>query len=239
MEVIKNFGLSFKLIKEDKVLLLLSLIPILIGLLFYGILGGWVFTSVIPWGNELIQSWLSIDWLGSFLGWIVKALITILFFFVINWTFFLVVSLLASPFNDLISARVERKMLGESLGNISDEFKGVFSKMIFTLGNELKKVLFILVLSLLSFGLSFFPLLSPLTIFLQAVLVAINFLDYSWSRHDLTIKECLNSYNQNFINNTLKGLIGVGLLAIPGINVISLPILVISFSINIRINKLS
>lgn len=234
MEVIKNFGLSFKLIKEDKVLLLLSFIPVLIGLLFYGILGGWVFTSVIPWGNELIQNWLSIDWLGSFLGWIVKALVTILFFFVINWTFFLVVSLLASPFNDLISARVERKMLGESLGNISDEFKGVFSKMIFTLGNELKKVLFILVLSLLSFGLSFFPLLSPLTIFLQAVLVAINFLDYSWSRNDFKIGECISNYRQNFINNTLCGLIGVGLLAVPGVNIIFLPVLVILFTLNFR-----
>ena len=51
------------MIKEDKVLLLLSVIPVLIGLTFYGLLGGWIFTSIIPWGNELVASWLSIDWL--------------------------------------------------------------------------------------------------------------------------------------------------------------------------------
>ena len=95
MDVLKNFTLSLKMMKEDKVLLGLSLIPVFIGLVFYGLLGGWIFTSVIPYGNEIVQGWLSIDWLGSILGWVFKALVTILFFFSVNWTFFLIVSLLA------------------------------------------------------------------------------------------------------------------------------------------------
>ena len=234
MDLIKNFLLSIKMLKEDKILLLLSFIPVLIGLTFYGFLGGWIFTAIIPWGNDIMQNWLSIDWLGVFLGWIIKALMTILFFFVINWTFFLVVSLLASPFNDLISSRVEKKLLNQELGNLSSEFSGFFSKMIFMITNEFKKVFIIILLSLMSLALSFFPLLSPLTIFFQAVLVAINFLDYNWSRHDLKLSECITNYKENFLNNTFTGLVGVGLLAIPGVNIISLPILVVIFTINFK-----
>ena len=54
-----------------------------------------------------------------------------------------------------------------------------------------------------------------MTIFLQAVLVAVNFLDYSWSRNDLSFGSCLHSYKSNFINNSVGGLLRVGLLAIP------------------------
>ena len=86
-----------------------------------------------------------------------KTLITILFFFAINWTFFLVVSLLASPFNDIISSRVEKKLLGQSLDGMGDEFNGFFSKIGFIIFNETKKVVFIIFLSLISLGLSFFP----------------------------------------------------------------------------------
>tara|TARA_B100000886_G_C20384856_1_gene475568 strand:- start:582 stop:1307 length:726 start_codon:yes stop_codon:yes gene_type:complete len=231
MTAFKNILMSFKMIMGDKVLLILSLIPVTIGLLFYGLLGGWIFTSIIPFGNELIQTWLSIDWLGSILGWIAKALITILFFFVINWTFFLVVSLLASPFNDLISARVERKLLNQDLGTLGASFDGVFKKIGFTLINESKKVFLIMILSLISLLLSFFPILSPVTILVQSILVAVNFLDYNWSRHDLNIKECFRSYKLSFVDNTISGLIGVGVLAIPGLNILSLPVLIVAFSI--------
>ena len=232
MAVINNLLVSIKMIKGDRVLLLLSLIPVLIGILFYGLLGGWVFSSVIPWANDLLQNWLSIEWLGAILGWIIKALMTILLFFVINWTFFLVVSLLASPFNDLISSRVEKKLMGVELGSIGSEFNGFFNKVIFILVNESKKVLIIMLLSLISLALSFFPLLSPLTIFLQAMLVAVNFLDYSWSRHDLKMSECARAYKEKFVENTLAGFIGVILLAIPGVNLVALPNLVVLFTIN-------
>ena len=234
MNVLSNFLLSFRMLKEDKILLFLSSIPVVIGLLFYGLLGGWIFSSIIPWGNELVQGWLSIDWLGSILGWVVKTLITILFFFAINWTFFLFVSLLASPFNDIISSRVEKKLLGKKLDGMGVEFNGLFSKIGFIFFNESKKVLFIILLSLISLGISFFPLLSPVTIFLQAMLVAVNFLDYSWSRNDLSFGQCQKNYRENFLTNTIGGLIGVGLLAIPGLNILSLPILVVFFTINFK-----
>jgi CysZ protein len=234
MEVVKNFLLSLKMIKEDRVLLLLSLIPVFIGLIFYGLLGGWIFTSVIPYGNEIVQGWLSIDWLGSILGWVFKALISLLFFFAVNWTFFLIVSLLASPFNDLISARVEKKLNNESTVGFGEEFTGFFRKIRFTLINEVKKFFLITILSIVSLTLSFFPLLSPVTIFLQATLVAINFLDYSWSRHNLSFGGCISDYRRNFFNNSIGGFIGGILLALPGVNIVCLPILVVFFSLSFK-----
>jgi len=61
--------------------------------------------------------------------------------------------------------------------------------------------------------------------------VAINFLDYKWSRHDLSFGDCITEFKNNFLNFTLAGLIVVGLLSIPGINIISLPVLVVVFSL--------
>ena len=232
MEIIKNFGLSFKMLKEDKVLLLLSLIPIFIGFIFYGLLGGWIFSSVIPWGNEIAMGWLSVDWLGSILGWLFKALVTILFFFSVNWTFFLIVSLLASPFNDVISSRVEKKIKGEDLSSISSEFSSILSKVRFVIFNESKKFIFILTLSMISLVLSFIPFLTPLSILLQAILVALNFLDYSWARNDYTVGMCFKNFKQSFLGNIIGGFIGIALLSVPGVNLMSLPVLVIYFSIN-------
>ena len=47
--VIKELFSSIKMIKEDKVLLFLSMMPVFIGVFLYAILGGWIYTSVIPW----------------------------------------------------------------------------------------------------------------------------------------------------------------------------------------------
>ena len=77
--LVRTFISSIKMIKEDKVLLLLSLVPILIGVLVYVGLGAWLYTSFIAAGSNWVQDKISLDWLGSFLSWVIKGLFFIIF----------------------------------------------------------------------------------------------------------------------------------------------------------------
>ena len=96
--VIKSFFQAMKMIKEDKVLLLLSLIPIIVGIGVYVALGSWLYTSFIPSGVEWVQDKVSLEWLGSFFSWIIKGLFFVLFGGLANYTFVLVVSLFCLAF---------------------------------------------------------------------------------------------------------------------------------------------
>ena len=78
-ECFKKFLLSFKMIKEDKVFYTISHSRFHRSCYFMEYLAAGFLHLLLPWGNELIESWLSIDWLGSIFGWIVKALIHFIF----------------------------------------------------------------------------------------------------------------------------------------------------------------
>ena len=100
---IKAIGRSFRVYKEDKIIILLSLIPIIIGLGFYYYLGSYFCGDLLTWGNDYVKTSVSSDHWGSVLTWIVTGLLTVALFFLVNFTFVLFVSIVASPFNDLIS----------------------------------------------------------------------------------------------------------------------------------------
>ena len=229
--VIKSFFSSLKMIKEDKVLLLLCMIPVFIGVLVYIGLGAWLYTSFIPIGVEWVQGKISLDWLGSFFSWVVKGLFFILFGGLANYTFVLVVSLFASPFNDMIVDRVMKKQEGID-PSLELSFKETFKRLPKTLINELKKISLIVVLSLFSLVLSFIPFLAVVSFFIQVVLLSVTFLDYYWSRKNLNFRECISDYKNNFVFNFLMGLIFFGLLLIPGGGVLFFPIILIGLREN-------
>ena len=92
----------------------------------------------------------------------------------------LMVNFLASPLYDLVSAAVERDLTGE-VKEIS-LWEGL--KL---MGEELKKVSFILVLSLLGFAVTFFiPIAGFLSLALTAFLLGWDFYDYPLARRGLS-----------------------------------------------------
>ena len=225
-KVLRTFVSSLKMIKEDKILLLLSLIPILIGALVYVGLGAWLYTSFIPAGTTWIQGLISLDWLGSFFSWVIKGLFFIIFGGLANYTFVLVVSLLASPFNDMIAERVMLKKKGEVL-SLESSFKETIQRLPKTFVNEAKKISLIISLSIFSLLLSFVPFLVILSFIIQVILLSVTFLDYYWSRKNLTLKECVFDYRKNFFFNFMIGLIFFGLLLIPGGGILFFSVLLI------------
>ena len=156
---------------------------------------------------------------------------SIIFIFLVNWTFVLVVSVISSPFNDFISERVE-KIKTESSDNSLNSLQNLLKDVFKTLFYEIKKVLFILFISLFVVLIDLFiPLLAPIGLFLSSLLMSSQLLDYSWSRHQYSLKECLTKLKSEWLIYSLSGFIFMILFSIPIFNLIFLPIGVVYYTL--------
>lgn len=215
-----SFGPSYKLILKDKVSLLLASIPVVIGCALYYFLGRAFFSSALSWGNQYIEQYLSNGTFGQIVYYLVVSILTIMLYFIINWTFVLILALIASPFNDILSSRIEKLVLNEKLPSFAGSFEGVISKILPTLLNEIKKIFFIVSLSIIALLLGYIPLLTPFSVLVTVVLLAIGFIDYSWSRHGLNLSNCRKDLRKNLLSYIVGGGFFMILVAIPIVNII-------------------
>ena len=219
------FKVSFGLIKGDKVALLLSLLPVIIGLVGLYFFSEWFFTDL----REQILRHFGVAQDGSrLLRGLVAALLAVLYYFIVNLLFVLVVSVVAAPFNDLLSARIGRK-LGEGSG-VSPSGK-FFQRAARVWFNELKKIVCIVALTALSLLLGFFPPLLPLSLVLSSLLLSAGFLDYSWSRHGLTLGACVRDVRKHFLAYGLSGFLFLFAFTIPVLNVFLIPYAVVYYTV--------
>jgi CysZ protein len=224
------FTTPLKILFGDKIILLFSMIPVAIGILLYYLFGHWIYGDILGHGKEWISQHVSSQGLNAMLFYTLVGILTIVLFFIINWTFVLIVSFLSSPFNDLISSRVEKRILGQNPPELKEGFLAMLKKIKKIFWNEFKKILLIAVLSLASVTLSFFPLLAPASLIISSWLMASTFLDYSWSRHELTFAQCLGDFRRGFLKNSILGIVFIFLMSIPVVNILALPIAVVSFT---------
>lgn len=217
---IQSFLPSFKLLWHDRVSTVLTLIPITMGLICYIYLGSTFFSTMMDWGQGVIQKNVSAGGFGTFLYYALGVFLAILTYFFVNFTFVLFISVIASPFNDLLSARVEKIHLKENLPSFAESFEGFGGKIFKTVFNELKKISFIIVLSILSFVMAYIPFLAPVSIFIAIVLLAIEFLDYSWSRREFSFLKCLRDLRKNILPYSIGGGFFFLLISIPVVNLL-------------------
>jgi CysZ protein len=215
---------AIRYILKDKINLLFTMIPLSIGSIIYFLMGKWMYGSVLGKGREIIQEKISQGGLGDFLYYIIMAIMTVVLFFVINWTFVLVVSIISSPFNDLISSRIEKIEKGEIPETLAQGFSKMFAKILFTILNETKKVIVIGFFTLFAIVLSFFPVLMPVSFIISAMLLSAQFVDYSWSRHDMKLGACFNDIRRNFFPYLAVGSIFILMVSIPIVNLVVPPL---------------
>lgn len=216
----KAIGPAYKLILKDKISLLLALIPILIGILLYIVAGKAFFSSALSYGNQYIEQYLSDGTFGQIVYYLVVSILTIMLYFVVNWTFVIILSLIASPFNDLLSSRIEKLVKGDDLPNFSSSMQGVFKNFLSTIINEIKKISFVVILSILAMLLGYIPLLTPISVIVTVLLLAISYLDYSWSRNEIPFSICRADVRKNLISYIFGGGIFMTIIAIPLLNII-------------------
>ena len=219
--LITAFGTSLGVYKKDKWITILSIVPILIGVLFFIFAGKFAYSKSLIYGDSLIKQYVTNDSMNIILYYLLVGVFTIILYFLVSYTFVLVVSIFASPFNDMISGRVENVLMGKPIEPIGDSFQTSFSKVRYIIFNEMKKVIFIVFVSLISLSLSFFPVFSIFSLILSAILLGVSFLDYSWSRHLLSFRQCLSDIKGNLIVYTLAGGGFLFLISIPVVNIIA------------------
>ena len=225
MRALVAFKTSFDLLKGDKVAILLSLLPVAIGLTGLYFFSEWFFTGL---RERILQYFGGVQESSYFLHGVVLALLAVFYYFVVNLLFVLMVSVVAAPFNDILSARIGKK-LGEDLNIVPS--KNFFQRAVWVWFNELKKIAYIVALTTFSFLLGFFPPLLPLSIVFSSLLLSISFLDYSWSRHGFTLKECIKDVRKHFWGYGISGFLFLFAFTIPVLNIFLVPYAVVYYTV--------
>jgi CysZ protein len=230
-KVLSTFSSTLDIFKKDKIILMFGFIPISIGLILYAFFGNWIITDIMIKIKNWIEGFISND-LGSILYYIIFFSISLIFLFIVNWTFVLVVSIISSPFNDIISERVESFKNKSDLEGLPQNLKKIFKNLLKNTMNEIKKVLLIFSLTMIILFVDIFiPFLAPLGLLLSALLLSSSFLDYSWSRHNTPFKNCVRELKNYFFIYSFSGAVFMFLFALPVINLFALPFGIVYYTL--------
>lgn len=223
MKVIKSVAPAISYICRDKINLLFAVIPVVIGIALFYSFGAAFYDWATAWGDQQVASLLEGSKWGTFINILFKGLLWAIILFSMNFTFVLLVSLIASPFNDLISRRVEKLASNIRPDSMGSSLSEMLKNLVKTLVNETKKILLILFLATIAFLLNFIPVLMPLSILISAILLATQFIDYSWSRHDMSFRDCIHDIRKNIFSYAIAGSAFMVLMSIPIVNLFMLP----------------
>lgn len=217
--VFKSFPVAFRMIFKDPVNFFLAIVPTLIALVLYCSLVVLAYKN-LNWVSSIFKDYVYTADYADFLAKILAAILIIFVFFVMSWTFIIIVGIIAAPFNSLLSSRIEKKLtshiqLSEDQAKAMEEMK---LGMLQTFKNEFKKLFFVILLGGLAFILNLFPIFYPVGMFLFALLFTIQFVDYSWSRHDMKFGSCLGDTLKNIFPYSFSGFLFILMIAIPIVN---------------------
>jgi CysZ protein len=217
-QIFKSLPIAISMITRDPVNLTLALIPSLLALMIYLISVVAIFRhseAVIG----IVARYVNTPETAGLIGKVLTGILIVFVFIIMSWTFILLVGIISAPFNSMLSSRIERKLAGEKLeGKGQKTFQQIVVSLGETFKNEFKKLFLIILLSMLALLLNLFPLFYPLGIFLVSLVMAIQFVDYSWSRHDWSFGACLKDTAKNLLSYGGSGFFFVLLITIPIIN---------------------
>jgi uncharacterized protein involved in cysteine biosynthesis len=219
---LKVLSLAIKAILRNPVNLMLALIPTFISLVIY--LGLIVFvSSYFAEISEFIQSYLPTSKLTGWIGKIFSFLFITFVIVVMSWTYILMVGIISTPFNSLLSSRIEASYLLTNLNQDKNTtIKLVLKGYYKTIKNEFWKIVIIITLSFIAVVFNIFPVFYPISIVMFSILMSVQFLDFSWSRHDLNFIDCMKDYGRSFLSYLSSGFVFLILMSIPIINSILL-----------------
>lgn len=215
--VMISFPLAVRTIFKDPINVMLFMIPTLIAIGIYILVGTFIVYNASTL-TDYVKLYMPHQMNSGFLTYVITAFLMFFFLMLMNWTYVILVGILASPFNDTLSARIEKKLAFQPLPNKEQTWKELFARIGNTFTNEFKKILFIVVLGALAFVMNYIPVLYPVALVLSSLLLAIQFIDYSWSRHNMNMRQCLIDLLKNFFPYTFMGFIFLLFVSVPIIN---------------------
>lgn len=154
--------------------------PLLINVVVFG-LGIFVLTNVVNWALSFLPSWL------QWLEWLLWPLFVIAAFAVVFYAFSMVANIIASPFNGLLSAAVERHLIDAPKSDQVIRFGDLLRELARTLYAELRKLSYFVMWAipcLLLFIIPGINLFAPFVWFaFGAWMLAIEYIDCPLGNH--------------------------------------------------------
>ncbi len=216
--VFKSLPLAVRMIVRDPINLTLALIPTVIALSLYILAIVGIFKNADYFG-VMIQNYIPDPQTAGWVGKLLTAIFIVFVFLIMSWTFVIIVGIISAPFNSMLSSRIESLLVGKPVGqNRKQTFSEIMSGIGRTFKDEFQKLFFILLLTMLAMLFNLFPLFYPVGLFILALLIAVQFVDYSWSRHELRFGGCARDVISNAIPYAGGGFIFLILITIPIIN---------------------
>ena len=213
-----SFPIALRMIFKDPINLLLAILPTLLAIALYMLTVFYVYSHSDQF-ISLFRGYIPTADQATLFAKILTVVIILFIFFFMSWTFVFVAGIIAAPFNSLLSARIEKSLVAHQVdADKKVAFQTVGQGIGKTFKNEIKKILLILCVAFVAFFLNLFPLLYPVGIFLVAVLIAVQFIDYSWSRHDMHFGSCLKDLMVNIFPYGASGFFFLLLVTVPIIN---------------------
>lgn len=216
---------SLKFMFTDKKILALSFAPVFIGIVCYFFIGRYIFTDLNSLGSEYLKQHFQRTTWPSYIFF---TLLSVFFIFLLNWTFFILVSIISSPFNQFISSLVADKYRVNVF--VDNSFLVQLKYLPKNLITEIVKMIFIFLFIFLSLVISF--LFPPLSFLITALVLALSFVDYSWSRNSFNLQMCFRDLSSNFLTYILGGSCFILLISIPFLNILFLPLAVVFFTVS-------
>lgn len=196
------------------------LIPLLVNVVVFaaGIAAGvaW-FEGFVAAMQARVPGWL------QWLDWVLWPLFVLLLLAVVFYGFSLVANLIAAPFNGLLAEKVERLLTGRSVDQGLD-LSRLLRELIPTLIDELRKILYALVLAVPFLLLLFVPLVGPILWFLYtAWVLTVQYMDYPMGNHGLRLADMRKRLKSHRLLSLGFGAAAAGMSLIPVLNFIVMP----------------
>ncbi len=207
-------------------------IPLLINSIVFGGALWWSKESLAPYiaswvdlGVGWLPDWL--DWMAALLGGVLWLVFGIAGLIVVFYTFTAMANLIASPFNGLLAEKVERLMTGQA----PDSGAPLWKEMAVAPAQELRKLLYFIVLALPMLLLFVIPVVNLAAPFLWALfsawMLCLQYVDYPMGNHGIRFKDQRQVMRRQRALAVGFGGVTLMLTLIPVLNFVAMPASVI------------
>lgn len=189
-----------------------------------------IFSLVIWFGSQWFDRFLD-KVLPGWLSWaefVLWPLFALSYFLLLFYLFALLINVIAAPFNDLLSEKVEQNLLGKKDSTSDDNPDNSLLKEIpRSIGNEIRKLVYFLLRSIpliIIFIIPGLQLMAPLLWFVfSAWMLCLEYIDYPCSNHGLLFKQTRQTISRKRLTCLSFGATVTVFTMIPLINFIAMP----------------
>ena len=198
---------------------------VLVLLIFFGI------TSLIEYVPGLFNLGDNDGFLYQFFYIFVSIIVVLMVIFLAGYSFIAIVKVFCAPFNDLLSEKIEI-MKNPHYKEPENAFQHFMSNLFPTIIEELKKISVFLTGYIIIVSLSLIPFINFVSPFIlviySAIVLSIDFVDYSMARRRMKLKEKINFFKANKAEMLGFGTCVFLMFSIPIVNIFFIQVAVIA-----------